>query len=285
MPNKRRQFLQSPLQLSLFDLEPTLLPFFSSGRIAPALPDNPAKPPLQRRVLAGPHVIEYRLRRSKRRSIGFLIEEEGLRITAPRWVTIAEIEAAVCEKQRWIIKKLDDQRKLLAQRKPLEPLRDGVTINFLGAPVTVRVRHDATVATVTLDAPTGTVMVSLRPNPREDALKTAMERWLQQEARRVFSERLPHFAQKIGVTYRSFALSSATTQWGSCTGGGALRLNWRLIHLPMHLLDYVVVHELSHLREMNHSARFWDTVQSAFPEYQAAEHALKQYSPRALSQP
>jgi len=284
MPSKQRQFLQAPIQLSLFDLEQSFLP----PTPPTAAPNPSAKPAIKRRVLAGQQIIEYCLRRSKRRSIGFLIEDDGLRITAPRWITIAEIEDAIREKHRWIIKKLDEQRKRLAQRKAPEPLGDGATLNFLGTLYTVRVQHGAktamkTYGAVTLDETSNTLTVLLRPNPREDALKTAMERWLQQEAKRVFLERLPHFSGKIGVTYRSFALSGARTQWGSCTAGGALRLNWRLVHLPLNVIDYVIAHELSHLREMNHSSRFWATVEAAFPEYEEAQKILRKHSPCALS--
>jgi len=106
--------------------------------------------------------------------------------------------------------------------------------------------------------------------------------WLQLEAKRLFAERLPVYADKLGVAYRSFALSSATTQWGSCTADGRIRLNWRLIHFALPMIDYVVAHELSHLREMNHSPRFWATVQSIFPEFEAAKKALRDSGPETL---
>ena len=83
------------------------------------------------------------------------------------------------------------------------------------------------------------------------------------------------YAEKLGVQYRSYALSSATTQWGSCTSDARIRLNWRLMHFALPLIDYVIAHELAHLREMNHSPRFWATVQSIFPEFESAKKALR----------
>ncbi|MEH6303933.1 DUF45 domain-containing protein, partial [Salmonella enterica subsp. enterica serovar London] len=71
----------------------------------------------------------------------------------------------------------------------------------------------------------------------------------------------------LGVRHSAYALSSAATRWGSCTADGKIRLNWRLVHFPLSLIDYVVAHELAHLKEMNHSPRFWDTVESIFPEF------------------
>jgi predicted metal-dependent hydrolase len=80
------------------------------------------------------------------------------------------------------------------------------------------------------------------------------------------------------VTYNAFALSAAGTRWGSCTIQGNIRLNYRLIHYPLALIDYVVAHELAHLREMNHSAAFWATVGTVYPDYDGARLALRKRS-------
>ena len=84
------------------------------------------------------------------------------------------------------------------------------------------------------------------------------------------------------VSYHSFALSSATTQWGSCTVDGKIRLNWRLIHFALPLIDYVIAHELAHLREMNHGPRFWATVQSVFPGIRGGQKSLARHAPETL---
>jgi predicted metal-dependent hydrolase len=100
--------------------------------------------------------------------------------------------------------------------------------------------------------------------------------WLQSEAKRLFAERLEIYAAKLGVSYQRFSLSSASTQWGSCTADGRIRLNWRLVHFALPNIDYVVAHELSHLREMNHGPQFWATVQSVLPEFESARKALRE---------
>lgn len=236
----------------------------------------------RRRVQLLDHVLDYRLLRSKRRSIGFLIDDDGLRITAPRWVTIAEIESAIREKQRWIFTKLGERRERSARRlQPQMQWRDGATLPYLGADLTLRILS-AQAAGIVHDRQRRELQVSLPPDAGEQQLKDRVQGWLQQEAGRIFAERLPVYAEQLGVTYRSFALSSATTQWGSCTADGRIRLNWRLIHFAQPLIDYVVAHELAHLREMNHSPRFWATVQSVFPEFQAAKKALRDSGPEAL---
>ena len=282
---KRRPLLQSPLQLSLFDFEQA-----SAAPIEPPTPqivpqpsEDTIKPALKRRSLPGERNIEYTLQRSKRRSIGFMIEDNGLRVTAPRWVTIAEIEDALRSKLAWIIRKLDElQQRMVRQQNDAIEWRDGARIAFLGGSITLRIGMRDSAAHALFDSESTTLMLPLPPDVPQDKLKARTLRWLQEEARRLFAQRLPHFAEKLGVSFHSFALSSATTQWGSCTAQGRIRLNWRLIHLSPELIDYVVAHELAHLREMNHSPRFWATVQLAFPDYKNARKILRGHSPGAM---
>jgi predicted metal-dependent hydrolase len=238
--------------------------------------------PGKRRVQIKDHLLDYTLLRSKRRSIGFVIETDGLRVTAPRWVTIAEIENGIREKQRWILAKLNERREYSARRlQPQMQWRDGATLPYLGNDITLRIvatQH----AGISFDAQAGELTVCLPPDATEQQLKDRVQGWLQTEAKRLFAERLPLYAEKLGVRYHSFALSSAMTQWGSCTVDGKIRLNWRLMHFALTQIDYVIAHELAHLREMNHSPRFWATVQSIFPGFEAAKKALRERGPETL---
>ena len=98
------------------------------------------------------------------------------------------------------------------------------------------------------------------------------------QARRIFTQRLDHFAPTLSVQWHKMSLSSAGTRWGSASADGSIRLNWRLVHFKQAVIDYVVVHELSHLRVMDHSPRFWDTVRSVVPDYAALRGQLKDES-------
>jgi predicted metal-dependent hydrolase len=118
----------------------------------------------------------------------------------------------------------------------------------------------------------------VRHESNEQQLKDSVKTWLQQEAKRVFLQRLPVYADLLQVTYQSVSLSNAGTRWGSCTSQGKIRLNWRLIHFAPELIDYVIAHELSHLHEMNHSPRFWARVESVFPDYAAARQRLRHHA-------
>ena len=211
-----------------------------------------------------------------------MIDDDGLRITAPKWVTLSEIEDAIRRKQHWIFTKIHARRERSAQRlKPQMIWRDGARLPYLGMDITLRIAV-AQIETVAYVSQTRELTVSMPPDAEEQQLKDRVQAWLQSEAKRIFGERLPIYAEKVGVTYRSFALSSASTQWGSCSAKGRIRLNWRLIHFALPLIDYVIAHELSHLREMNHSSRFWAIVQSAFPEFQSARQALREHAKEPL---
>ena len=99
--------------------------------------------------------------------------------------------------------------------------------------------------------------------------------WYKREALQLFAQRVKHYAPLLDVAPREVKLSSAKTQWGCCTASGTVRLNVQLIKLPLSLIDYVVVHELSHLREMNHSAAFWRVVGSVCHNYASLRAELK----------
>lgn len=251
----------------------------------PSAEPRAAQPPMAssrlRSVRLGSHCLEYRLKRSARRTIGFSIDSNGLAVTAPRWVTIADIEAALAGKQRWIFAKLAQWRTRTEQRAlPQIVWADGTTLPYLGRPLTIAVTSPS--GTILHDPVRAVLALDLLPQAHAQQIKDRVQGWLQQEARRLFGERLNVYAQRLGVRHSAYALSSATTRWGSCSSDGRIRLNWRLIHFPLSIVDYVVAHELAHLREMNHGPRFWDTVASIFPEFREARSSLKNHPPELL---
>jgi predicted metal-dependent hydrolase len=224
----------------------------------------------------GEHRLDYLLRRSQRRSIGFIIDDDGLRVMAPARISLADIDHAIRTKQDWILSKLNERQQRKAQRLQRPPMLwiDGCTLPYLGGDI-VLCLHQAARHRATYNPATRQLHVWLTPTSTDAQLKARVQAWLKLEARRLFDERLTLYARQLGVGFHSFALSSAATRWGSCTTQRKIRLNWRLIHFPLALIDYVVAHELSHVLEMNHSARFWDTVGSIYPDYAGARLALR----------
>ena len=244
----------------------------------PSPPVGPQDPPLKR-IILGHHTIEYALRRSSRQSIGFTIDDDGLRVTAPRRVTLEEIDNALRAKQRWIVAKLlerGERRDLRQQRQPIE-WKDGARLPYIGGEIVLRL-EEATRSHCRFDAAGQELWIGVVPGLSEWQLKERVKLWFQAEAKQLFRERLDHYAPQLRVNYSSLTLSSAGSRWGSCTVGGSIRLNWKLIHYPLALIDYVVAHELAHLREMNHSPAFWATVGEVYPDYDGARLALRKRS-------
>lgn len=219
-------------------------------------------------------IVGYRFRRARRRSIGLVIDAGGLRVAAPGNTPVAEVEAFIREKSRWVLKKLSDRRN--TPKPPVVSWSDGSTIALLGAPV--RIEFLPGRRGISLEH--GRLGIGLAPRGEPAALRKRGIAWFKDWARTLFGERLALYAARLGVPTPALTLSNARTQWGVCREDGHVRLNWRLIHLPLQLIDYVVAHELAHLREMNHSARFWAVVGGLYPDYQAARDELRESSHR-----
>jgi hypothetical protein len=105
-----------------------------------------------------------------------------------------------------------------------------------------------------------------------------------EKALKIFPERTAYYAKRMGVTYNCITIREQKTRWGSCSAKGNLNFNWKLVLMPPEVLDYVVVHELAHRREMNHSVRFWKVVEAELPDYQARRALLRQYERRLMTE-
>ena len=255
-----------------------------------------AHPRASRQTLLDGVAVAYEVKRGKRRTIGFSVGSDGLSVSAPKWVPLYEIDKAVVEKSAWVIKKLRETRQ---RHEKLEAARiewkDGTAVPFLGEQVIVvldprhafggvgaELKSSAVTHADTLPGITNlTLHVGLSHTATPEQIKDAVQAWLMRQAKRLFIERLNHFAPTLDVQWRKLSLSSAGTRWGSASADGSIRLNWRLMHFKPSVIDYVVVHELSHLRVMDHSPRFWDTVRAVVPDYAELRSQLKdEGSPR-----
>ena len=241
-------------------------------------------PRAQREIRLGEHHVGYELRRARRSSIGFVIGPEGLSVSAPRWVGVGDVETALREKEHWILRKLQEQAERLRRMQASRvEWRDGATLPFLGETVILVLdpRAAGAVLNSAADALPGvphlTLHLGLPQHAGEAQVREAVQGWLQRQALRVFDERCRLFAARLGVRVHRIRLSSATTRWGSASADGSIRLHWRLVHFALPVIDYVVTHELAHLREMNHSPAFWDVVRSVLPDYEQARGTLREH--------
>jgi len=231
--------------------------------------------------------IGYVLQRSRRRSIGFVIADDGLRVTAPNWVTLGQIDDTVREKAKWIIAKLREWQNRKEQLA-LAGTRwvAGGQLPYLGKRIVLGLAADRRQAFLDGDADNpqdgDTLWLPLPADADQARVRDAAQAWLQQRAGDRFGARLAYFLERTGLTIRRWRLSSAATRWGSCTSDGIIMLNWRLVHFAPDIIDYVIAHELAHLREMNHSQDFWAEVGHILPGFEQAKQALRQHDPSAL---
>jgi len=225
-----------------------------------------------RYIRLGVRVIPYWLRRARRRTIGIVVDEQGLVASAPRRATVGEVEAFIREKQRWVLKRLDQARR---EAQPPFLWQEGARLPYLGRHIALgRSAWGATrLAGDRLEVPA--IAFDVAAQLRETVLA-----WLRSAALALFRGRIATLAPAIRVLVPEVALSNAASQWGSCTktldGRGRVLLHWKLVHFDPRLVDYVVVHELAHLRHMNHSPAFWRVVESAFPEHRWARRELRE---------
>ena len=227
-------------------------------------------PQARRELRLGDAVVGYALVRARRRSIGFTVGAEGLSVRAPNAVTLGAIDAALEEKADWILRKLAETRERAARQDQARIVwQDGACLPWLGQPLWVRLEGAAPVRgrlIATVDN-SQVLQLGLPASASPQQMRDATAAWVGRAARAHFTQRLDEFAPRMGVRWQRLALTNARTRWGSARSDGSIRLNWRLMHFAPEVLDYVVVHELAHLRVMDHSPRFWAEVGAILPDY------------------
>lgn len=227
-----------------------------------------------RRIALSGHVVDYRLVRTRRRTIGMEIDLDGLTVRSPRWVTIAEIELALRERDKWVVRTLDAWR---GRRRDMLP-----RVWTTGAPILYQGRELA-LAVFPARKPLVRAdlfdLAVLHPQaPDEANVASAVAHWLRDEALRLCLPSAAAFAAALDLPVPPVRLSNARTEWGSCNHRGEIRLHWRLAQLPPDLAAYVVAHEVAHLVELNHSPRFWAVVERLMPGHAGPRRALDEWT-------
>jgi predicted metal-dependent hydrolase len=260
-------------------------PFEPGVLLSDVVPLSQWQHPRANRRIRLEHVeVAYEFRRGQRRTVGMSITPEGLSVRAPRWTPVNEVEALLQRKADWVIEKLNQsQHRAQALAQARVRWVDGGSFDYLGQ--RVRMCIDPTqAAPCHLDhsqSPDACLRLGLAHTASEAQIRDTVQAWLMRQAQAVFEARLAHFAPLLGVRWTRLRLSSAGTRWGSASADGTIRLNWRLLHQRMEMVDYVVVHELSHLRHMDHSPQFWDVVASILPDHAERRRALNEATPRS----
>jgi hypothetical protein len=208
--------------------------------------------------------------RSRRRSIALIITRDArLVVRAPLQTTMTEIEALVEKKRSWITKKVTQvQQKQNIHR--MNPFRDGELFRYKGNQYPLRITSDE--RSIRLNDNHILFPERYLAHPEQ-----AMIYWYAHEALRILAERVQYYSNTHGFRHTGITVTGARTRWGSCSQANRLCFSWRLILTPEPVIDYVVVHELCHTLEKNHSARFWNRVGAILPDYKQRKALLKEY--------
>jgi predicted metal-dependent hydrolase len=233
--------------------------------------------------------VGYTLQRSRRRSIGLVVGDEGLRVSAPHWVSLHQIDEVVLEKFDWVQRKLQAVQARQAQLALAQSnWRDGGTLAYLGCRLQLTCGAAPTVSgrgqvwfegDPAQPSTDQRLWLPLNADAGTERVRDMAHGWLQRQAKTWFGQRLKHFETTCGLHPKDWKLSSASTRWGACNSEGRIMLNWRLIHFAPHIIDYVIAHELAHLKVLNHSQSFWDTLGEIYPQYMEGHRALKGITP------
>ena len=226
-------------------------------------------------TFANGETISYLLERRSRRTIGLKITAEGLVVHAPKRIVEFQLNQILQGKSNWILNKLQAR-----EANHVEKIQwiDGEHLLYLGNDIQLSISQNSSNKALIFDQ--NTLFIASPQANNHAVLGRKVIQWYKKQAAIDFSRRLEILAAKLGVATPPLTLSNAQSRWGSCNSRGEVRLNWRLLQAPPHIINYVICHELAHLKQMNHSAKFWTVVESLFPNYKLAEKELKTLSPQ-----
>ena len=212
--------------------------------------------------------LAYTLVRSRRRSIALSVARDATRtVRAPLRTPVSFIEAFIEEKLPWVervMERLRGQSQGVTHR-----YETGERFWFLGRECSLRVSEEASRSLVFSN---GEFLLSKHAHYRA---RSVFLEWYKREAKKILLERVSFFARENDLEYQSVKINAARTRWGSCSGKGSLNFSFRLVMAPLSVIDYVVVHELSHIEHKNHSRTFWKAVAVMFPGFETERRWLK----------
>lgn len=234
-----------------------------------------------RRLKFGSTAINFELRRSSRRrkTVEISVDPvEGVRVAAPATASLASVDALVKRRAYWILKRLADSRNG-ASLPPRREFVTGESLDYLGRQYRLRLVNGDARKSGPVRLTRGWLEVVAPATPMKSAGRSAtvrmLERWYKTHAESKISQRVQFFSARLGGEPQRVLVRSQERRWGSCGAGKTLRFNWRIIMAPLSVVDYVVVHELCHLRHPDHGRAFWGMVASVLSDYETRRQHLR----------
>jgi predicted metal-dependent hydrolase len=222
-------------------------------------------------ITLGGREVRYSIRRSARarRMSLRVLPGVGLEVVLPRGFSLREASTLVRRNQGWVLRALD---RVKAADEVRVDLVDGASLPFIGSTLTLRVVNGASRNSTRRTG--DTLTVSLTAGTPTAA---AVEAWYRTLAKKLAAERAAVHATALGVEFGRIAIKDTRSRWGSCSSKGNLNFSWRLLLGPEAVLDYVIAHEVAHLKELNHSPAFWAHVATLCPDYKTQRAWLRKH--------
>ena len=234
-------------------------------------------------VNLGNQIIPYTVKRSSGARYARLeIKlDTGLNVVIPKFYKIEQIQALLETKKRWILNKLARFSQSPALKTERE-LNDSDTIPYLGRDLEIKInRHHGDFNSVGIESGTeikveGNKLIANITNTTYK-LNSVIVQWYKKQAAEIIGAKVEKLSTKFRLTYNKLYIRSQRTRWGSCSYNGNLNFNWKLIMAPEPVIDYVVIHELMHLEEMNHAKKFWKLVAEQCPQWREHKKWLREH--------
>lgn len=224
------------------------------------------------RVKAFP--FEFTILRSRRRSISIEVQAARVIVRAPQQVSDTVLHDFLRQKIHWVQEKISEQQQALAAI-PQRVYVAGSRLPYLGREITLVLGSGAAARVVLHDQQLHIVLSRRRRMSAPEQTRRLVQEWYQQQALKLLTEKTDRLCQAMGLQHIGVSIRATRTKWGHCTSRGAIQYNWQIILAPGPIVDYLVAHEVSHLRHHNHSRAFWQLVESVCPDYVQCRAWLK----------
>lgn len=235
----------------------------------------------QRTILIGNEWVDYDLIWSeKRRTVAVSIAvDNNVRVFAPSGFNIVELEKFLCLKENWILKKMSETEKIRS-KIPVHEYKNGESFLYMNSPVILNIKKKKNIGNTGFcslkdNILTVSVADSIPVDKKKSVIQDIIKSWYRTQAQKYLTERVQWLSWNTGIRYSSISLSSARRTWGSCDSNDNLRFNWRIIMASEDLIDYIIIHELCHIRVKDHSKNYWSLVEKYIPDYKEKRALLK----------
>ncbi len=225
-------------------------------------------------------LLQYQIIYSKRKTIGIILDKKrGLLVRAPIRVSKKEITQLLHKKEAWIRRSMEKINAIQSIPEPTR-FRDGETVRYLGKlyPIRIVTEHRRSTIVKFIDDEF-VIYIPNNSDNNQELIRKKMINWYREQALIIFSGRVEHYSGIVGAKPDSIRIRGFKRRWGACHSNGLIEFNWKILLAPIEILDYLVVHEMAHLKTTGHSPRFREIVRGILPDFKERERWLRNFGP------